>query len=1185
MKMSFVPPHLGRVHSRAATGPIGKIARGGKDRRPPLFAIEAIEQRLLLSATAILSGQTLAGTIQNPAQQSTYSFSATAGNSFELSLGDASAASALQPDLQVFAPNGTRVGNTFSYATNTSVNVFYNVPAAIAGTYTAIVQDATGTNVGAYDLELAVAPATQSPDSDGDGGPIVSGQSKAGTINRTGDLDVFTFSALAGNTIDVTLGDASAASQLDPYLQVFAPDGTRVGNAFNYATNTSVSVIYNVPSTSGGTFTIVAQDAVGTHTGAYNLKLAVAPATQAADPDGDSGPIASGQTKAGTINWTGDLDVYTFTAAAGNTFDLSLGDAGATSQLQPYLQVFGPDGTRVGNTFNYATNTSVNVIYNVPSADGGTYTVVVQDAVGNHLGAYDLELAVAPATQAPDSDGDGGPIVSGQTKAGTINRTGDLDVFTFTAAAGNTFDLSLGDPDAASQLQPYLQVFGPNGTRVGNTFNYATNTSVSVIYTVPSADGGTYTAVVQDAVGNHVGSYDLELAVAPATQAPDSDGDGGPIVSGQTKAGAINRTGDLDVFTFTAAAGNTFDLSLGDPDSTSQLQPYLQVFGPNGTRVGNTFSYATNTSVSVIYNVPNADGGTYTAVVQDAVGNHVGAYDLELAVAPATQAPDSDGDGGPIVSGQTKAGTINRTGDLDVFTFSALAGNTIDVSLGDASAASQLEPYLQVFAPDGTRVGNTFTYATNTSVSVIYNVPSTSGGTFTIVAQDTVGTHTGAYNLKLAVAPATQAADPDGDSGPIASGQTKAGTINWTGDLDVYTFTAAAGNSFDMSLGDPDATSQLQPYLQVFGPNGTRVGNTFSYATNTSVSVIYNVPSTGGGTYTAVVQDTVGGHLGAYDLELAVAPATQAPDSDGDGGPIGYGQPATGTINRTGDLDVFTFSAIGGNIIGVTLGDASAASQVEPYLQVFAPDGTRVGNTYSYATNTSVNVTYSVPADSGGTYTIVAQDTTGGHTGAYVLGVTVQIPAPVVTFNDGAASQGAVGQTQRSEVRNMILSFNQPVQLSAASLSLSLLNTGGSGLNNGSAPTPLAASVMASATSPDGGATWIIAIADSSANSDSTGSLKDGIYSLVINSAALTGPNSATSLIGGNKTTTFHRLFGDINGDGTVNLTDYRAFKATYLSSAGNPGFVADFDANNDGTINLVDYRAFKNNYLKQFTN
>ena len=33
-------------------------------------------------------------------------------------------------------------------------------------------------------------------------------------------------------------------------------------------------------------------------------------------------------------------------------------------------------------------------------------------------------------------------------------------------------------------------------------------------------------------------------------------------------------------------------------------------------------------------------------------------------------------------------------------------------------------------------------------------------------------------------------------------------------------------------------------------------------------------------------------------------------------------------------------------------------------------------------------------------------------------------------------------------------------------------------------------------------------------------------------------------------TYTFFRLFGDSSGDGNVNLTDYRAFVATYLRSS-----------------------------------
>ena len=227
--------------------------------------------------------------------------------------------------------------------------------------------------------------------------------------------------------------------------------------------------------------------------------------------------IVSGQTIAGSIASVGQTVQYSFSASAGNTFDISLGDASAASALHPYLQVYNPSGTRVVNTGTGATNTSVSGIYTVPAAGAGTYTVIVQDDFGTATGAYDLELAKAPSTQAADSNGDGGVITSGQTKAGTINRTGDLDVFTFSASAGNTFDISLGDASAASALHPYLQVYNPSGTRVVNTGTGATNTSVNGIYTVPAAAAGTYTVIVQDDFGTGTGAYDLELAKAPSS--------------------------------------------------------------------------------------------------------------------------------------------------------------------------------------------------------------------------------------------------------------------------------------------------------------------------------------------------------------------------------------------------------------------------------------------------------------------------------------------------------------------------------------------------------------------------------------------------------------------------------------------------------------------------------------------
>lgn len=343
----------------------------------------------------------------------------------------------------------------------------------------------------------------------------------------------------------------------------------------------------------------------------------------------------------------------------------------------------------------------------------------------------------------------GTPIVSGQTIAGNIAHAGQIDTYTFSAAAGSSFDVSFGDATAASGVHPYLQVLAPGGTRIVNNATGGTNTSVDGIYTVPPTGAGSYTILVQDFLGTGTGAYDVELAKAPSGQAADSNGDGGSLASGQTKFGNINRTGDIDVYTFSAAAGASFDISFGDLNATSGVHPYLQVFSPSGARIVNNASGGTKTSVSGIVTVSPTGAGVYTAVVQDFLGNSTGPYSIELAVGPAAQVADSDGEGGPISNTQTKAGNINRFGDIDTYTFTASAGDTFDVTLGDANAASGVHPYLQIFAPSGTRIINNASGGTNTSVDGQYHVPPTGAGTYTIVVQDFLGNSTGGYNLQL----------------------------------------------------------------------------------------------------------------------------------------------------------------------------------------------------------------------------------------------------------------------------------------------------------------------------------------------------------------------------------------------------------------------------------------------------
>ena len=78
------------------------------------------------------------------------------------------------------------------------------------------------------------------------------------------------------------------------------------------------------------------------------------------------------------------------------------------------------------------------------------------------------------------------------------------------------------------------------------------------------------------------------------------------------------------------------------------------------------------------------------------------------------------------------------------------------------------------------------------------------------------------------------------------------------------------------------------------------------------------------------------------------------------------------------------------------------------------------------------------------------------------------------------------------------------------------------------------------------------------------GSIRDGSFALRV--------SGETEVI------TFHRLFGDVNGDATVSSSDEAAFNAAYGSLLGEPAYNPAFDYNGDGEIAGADLAAFTAN-------
>jgi hypothetical protein len=172
------------------------------------------------------------------------------------------------------------------------------------------------------------------------------------------------------------------------------------------------------------------------------------------------------------------------------------------------------------------------------------------------------------------------------------------------------------------------------------------------------------------------------------------------------------------------------------------------------------------------------------------------------------------------------------------------------------------------------------------------------------------------------------------------------------------------------------------------------------------------------------------------------------------------------------------------------------------------------------------------------------------------------------------------GGAQRSKVRSLTVKFDQPVTVTPGAFTLSRLNSGGSGLNNNSAPTN-ASAALGTPTSADG-LTYVIPILPGTAFSNANGSLEDGIYTL--NLVGNNINNSSAQPLPGNQSLAFHRLFGDIDGSKRVNATDYNAFRNSFGATSIDPAYNQFFDINDSGRINAVDYNEFRNRFGKIYT-
>jgi hypothetical protein len=195
--------------------------------------------------------------------------------------------------------------------------------------------------------------------------------------------------------------------------------------------------------------------------------------------------------------------------------------------------------------------------------------------------------------------------------------------------------------------------------------------------------------------------------------------------------------------------------------------------------------------------------------------------------------------------------------------------------------------------------------------------------------------------------------------------------------------------------------------------------------------------------------------------------------------------------------------------------------------------------------------------------------------------LTALPPVGSIQVNDGSA--------QRSEVRSITVTFNGPVSFAggngSAAAAFELDHLGDP--TDGTFGTPRAVTLSAAVSSNGAGQTVVTLMfsgseTDSfSAQNGAAASLADGRYRLTIFSANVSLPDGS-HLSGGTNyvspTDAFgvaglhlYRLFGDGNGDGVVDSTDFAFFRSTWDLNWTDADFLAYFDSDNSGAIDSTD--------------
>ena len=738
------------------------------------------------------------------------------------------------------------------------------------------------------------------------------GQSTAGTIALTAQLDTYQYSAHPGDVISIrALKVATPKLPIDPnaqfFLVIYGPDGqvmtaTNGVPAAGVAGSQALSLV-NVKVAIGGLMTILIFEASGTRGGGYAIS-----ATSL--NGGCGGPALScGSTADGQVSAALNTSSFTIQASFGDVYLFRLARAATSGSFYATAEIYDSSGTQVTTISPNSSTQHALAANTLTIAKTDTYLVLVEGPTDGSTGGFSISAASLnrPCANAPALSSIVDGSISGLLRTAVYSLPG--------VKANDAFLLRLLHTDQTT-FRPRVDVYDGQG----NSVTFLNTSDLGRLNFIAPSDG-TYTLLVTDSFDySQSGTYSMSLLRLnrPANAAT--------LTCGGPATGSFTRSLQTSVYTYNAAPGDSFSVRMQDTGAT--LQPAVEVYDGQGNLVSQA-AFGNSANVDVF----KPTGGTYTVVALDTNKNPVaGAFFLDLL-----RTRNACGLAVPI--GQTVSGVVSGAAPYLSYTLPLNSGDSL--SLRSASFTTGFAPQMELYDPDGARV-DASTFALSRRVQA--------AGNYTVLVSAATAQTGGGYAL------AWQLLNNPAGTAPLQCGGSITASLSPANQFRYYLAAANTGDIMRMIF--TRLSGNFAPQIELYDPTGLRLS---------ANSDITQIAAATGNFLVVVSPSTSNAETGSYTV------AYQRPNNPCSPVALTCGQTTLRQVNIPGQLDAFTFSGVGGDQSTIRL--ASRTGAYSPFVEMYNAAGRLL--------STSANGTLRSVLTADGNYVLLVRDRNAVNLGSY----------------------------------------------------------------------------------------------------------------------------------------------------------------------------------------------------------